>query len=184
MSKRILIVTGSPRKDGNSDSMAKAFAKGATAHGHSVEYFEAAFKSFSGCRACDMCWTKGKACVIEDDWQDFSAKLEAADVVAFAYPMYWSTMPSQLKAAIDRLYSYCSTKTIRPLTGKQTVLMLCGECLGADIFRDALHAHEGLDGYFHWKNIGTILIDGVFEKGKIQETDALERAYQLGLSIE
>ena len=62
--------------------------------------------------------------------------------------------------------------------------MLCGECLGADIFRDALHAHEGLDGYFHWKNIGTILIDGVFEKGKIQETDALERAYQLGLSIE
>lgn len=183
MSKKILMITGSPRKNGNSESMANAFIQGATEHGHSVERFDAAFKNVAGCIACDQCWSNGNACVRDDDWQEFSQKLERADVVVFAYPLYWSTMPAQLKAVVDRLYSYCSTNTIRPLTGKQTALLLCGECIGQEIFADALHAHEGINAYFSWKCIGTVCIDGVFEKGKIQQTTGLEQAYRLGLSV-
>lgn len=184
MNKTILVITGSPRKNGNSQSMADEFIRGAQEHGHTIERFDAAYKTIAGCVACDRCWSNGNACAVNDDWQEFSQKLERADIVVFAYPLYWSTMPAQLKAAIDRLYSYCSPNTIRPLTGKKTILLLCGECLGQEIFTDTLHVHEGINGYFEWENIGAICIDGVFEKGKIKETDGLERAYQLGLSIE
>lgn len=183
MAKNVFIMTGSPRKDGNSARLANAFAKGAQEHGHNVEFFHAAFRSFSGCRACDQCWTKGKACIMQDDWQEFSDKLEKADVVVFAYPMYWNTMPAQLKAAIDRLYSYCSPKALRSLNGKQTALLLCGECLGEEIFADALHGQDSMTRYFQWEEIGRVLVDGVFEAGKVEETDGLERAYQLGLRV-
>lgn len=183
MGKNILIITGSPRRDGNSARMAQAFIDGASEKGHHIERFDAAFRKFAGCLACDQCWTHGKACVIEDDWQELSDKLERADVVAFAYPLYWSAMPAQLKAAIDRLYSYCSDKTLRPLTGKQAVLLLCGECEGQKIFCDALSMHEGLNGYFQWTIVGKILVDSVLERGAIDQTDAAKRAHALGASL-
>lgn len=169
MRKNILVVTGSPRKHGNSAAMADAFMRGAQEAGHKLERFDMAFHHIAGCTACDRCWDDGRACCIKDDWQEFSDKLEHADVVVFAYPLYWSTMPAQIKAAIDRLYSYCSAKTIRPLTGKEVVLLLCGECEGQQIFRESLSIHEGINQYFDWKTVGTVTVDGVFECGAIQK---------------
>ena len=65
MSKRILILTGSPRRDGNSDLMAEAFARGASEVGNRVMRFEAAHKHIQGCRACDQCFSKdNKACIL------------------------------------------------------------------------------------------------------------------------
>ena len=58
MSKRILILTGSPRRGGNSDLMADAFAKGASEAGNSVVQFNTAHKHIQGCRACDNCFSK------------------------------------------------------------------------------------------------------------------------------
>lgn len=183
MAKNILIVTGSPRRGGNSDRMADAFLRGAQRAGHTVTKFEAAFCKLSGCLACDRCWTEGRACIVNDDWQDFSDRLEQADVIVFAYPLYWGTMPSQLKRLVDRLYSYCSPKTLRSIHGKHTVLLACGECEGQEIFRDALSAQEGLNGYFEWTMAGTVLADSVFESGAIEKTDALARAEELGASL-
>lgn len=164
--------------------MAQAFERGAEEKGHRIVRFNAAFRKLAGCTACDRCWTKNeRACVIEDDWQEFADQLEKADVVVFAYPLYWSTMPAQLKAAVDRLYAYCSDKTIRTLTGKQTVLLLCCECEGQENFRDTLHVHEGLNGYFSWENAGTLTVDSVFESGAVEKTDALDRAYCMGKTL-
>lgn len=183
MCKNILVVTGSPRKKGNSESMAEAFIRGAQQKGHVIERFDVAFRRIAGCTACDHCWSKGRACIIEDDWQEFSDKLERADVVVFAYPLYWSVMPAQMKALVDRLYSYCSSKTIRPLTGKQVVLLLCGECEGQQIFREALSMHDGINQYFSWNTVGVLTVDGVFERGAIAKTDALARAEAIGASV-
>ncbi|MBQ8145124.1 MAG: flavodoxin family protein, partial [Butyricicoccus sp.] len=172
------------RIDGNSAAMAKSFIRGAVEAGHSVDTFNAAFHSLRGCTACDRCWTHGgRACIIDDDWQEFADKLERADVVVFAYPLYWSAMPAQLKLAIDRLYAYCSPKTARPLTDKQSILLLCGECEGQEIFKDALATHEGLNGYFSWTDGGKLLVDSVFERGAIEKTDALARACEMGRSL-
>ena len=184
MKKNVFVITGSPRIDGNSAAMAKAFIRGAEEAGHTIETFNAAFHSLRGCNACDQCWTRGgKACVIDDDWQEFAEKLERADVVVFAYPLYWSAMPAQLKLAVDRLYSYCSPKTERPLTGKQSVLLLCGECVGQEIFKEAVSMQNGLNGFFSWTDAGKLLVDNVFERGAIEKTDALGRAYEMGKTI-
>lgn len=183
MQKKILIVTGSPRKQGNSAAMAEAFACGAKKNGHEVERFDAAFQPIAGCAACDRCWENGQACCRQDAWQVFAGQLEKADVVVFAYPLYWSTMPAQIKAAIDRLYSYCSPKALRTLAGKKIVLLLCGECAGQQIFREALSVHEGINRYFDWETVGMVTVDGVFECGAIKKTDALIRAEQLGASM-
>lgn len=58
--KNILVLTGSPRRNGNSDSMADAFIKGAQSAGHEVNIFETSSKDIGGCRACNTCWSKGK----------------------------------------------------------------------------------------------------------------------------
>lgn len=183
MGKNVFVVTGSPRKNGNSARMAQAFCRGAAESGHVTAVFETAFRRIGGCTACDQCWTDGRACVIDDDWQAFASGLERADVVVFAYPLYWSGMPAQIKAAVDRLYAYCSDRTLRPLTGKQTVLLLCGECEGQAIFGGALAMHEGLNHYFDWKPAGMVLADRVFEAGAIDATDALARAKALGAAL-
>ena len=185
MSKKIFVITGSPRKGGNSSIMADAFIRGAEEAGNSVKRFDTAFKNIAGCKACDACWTNGRACVFSDDWQEFSDNLEAADIVVFAHPIYWSGMPSELKAAIDRTYSYCSAKTIRPLDGKQIVLLLCCECEGMSNFSQTLDCYEGMSGYFKWTELGRVLQDSVFEKGAVNShPDTIEKCYQLGKSIQ
>lgn len=78
MSKRILILTGSPRRGGNSDLMADAFAKGASEAGNSVVQFNTAHKHIQGCRACDNCFSKDllparkKKFLIISDYQEFA----------------------------------------------------------------------------------------------------------------
>lgn len=183
MSKTVLVITGSLRRGGNSDQLAEALGKGTREAGHRVEKFETAFRRIAGCTACEQCWSKGRACVIEDDWQELSEKMEAADVLVFAYPLYWSTMPAQMKGAVDRLFSCCAADCARPLTGKEYVALLCGECEGDGIFREARAVHKGLEGYFAWRQVGEVAVHSVFEKGAILKTGALDRAYRLGLSL-
>lgn len=68
MSKKIVVITGSPRKNGNSAAMADAFIQAAEARGHAVTRFDAALKQVGGCRACETCFKTGKACSFDDDF--------------------------------------------------------------------------------------------------------------------
>ena len=68
MSKQILILTGSPRPNGNSFLLAEAFTKGAEEAGHTVRRFDTAHVEIDGCRACNQCYQHGKACVFDDDF--------------------------------------------------------------------------------------------------------------------
>lgn len=110
MSKRILILTGSPRKGGNSDLMADAFAKGASEPGNIVVRFDTAHKHIQGCRACDNCFSKGKACVFNDDFNELASLMAESDAIVFCTPLYWYSFPTQMKAAIDKFYSFCIGK--------------------------------------------------------------------------
>ena len=105
--KNILILTGSPRVGGNSDLMADAFQKGAESAGHKVIRYEAGRNAILPCRACESCFSNGKACVWDDRFSNELAPLiEEADVIVLATPLYWFTFPAQLKAAIDKMYSF------------------------------------------------------------------------------
>ena len=184
MSKQILVITGSPRKEGNSDMLADAFIKGATASGHKVDKFMSAFHKIGGCLACNGCWSKGTPCVQSDDFNDKLAPLlEKADVLIFCTPLYAYTFPTQIKAPLDRLFPYGKESWMKPLKVKETALIICGADDGDEPFHASVESYRHLIGFFEWKNRGELIVPSVNDKGDIKNTDGLQRAEALGKSI-
>ena len=108
--KKVLVVSSTPRVDGNSEILAKEFARGAEEAGHKVDFVTLRDKKIGYCRACDACRKLGH-CVLADDMTALYEKLLAADVIFLATPVYFYSMSAQLKTFIDRLY--CIDKRIR-----------------------------------------------------------------------
>lgn len=119
MSKKIVVITGSPRKNGNSFAMTEAFIKAAETKGHTVTRFDAAMRKLDGCHACETCYKTGKACSFDDDFNTLAPSILEADAVVFTMPVYWYSIPAQIKCVIDRLFSFVvggkdiSGKTVR-----------------------------------------------------------------------
>jgi len=108
MPKKILIINGSPKKNGNTSILISAFTKGAKSKGASVEVINAAFlkNKMNGCNSCRGCQeTKEFACVIDDDASKVIQKMIKADVIVFATPLYFYGASAQLKAIMDRMFS-------------------------------------------------------------------------------
>ena len=99
--KRVLILSASPRKNGNSDILCHQFMKGADEAGHKAEMISLYDKDIRFCRACYACFETGK-CVWKDDMAEILEKMQAADVIAVATPTYFLTMNGMLKTVIDR----------------------------------------------------------------------------------
>ncbi len=91
---KILVLTGSPRKNGNSNTLAEHFINGAKEAGHEVTRFDAASSKVHPCIACNKCGMNGP-CVFKDDFEVVREHIIPADLVAFATPMYYLTTPSQ-----------------------------------------------------------------------------------------
>ncbi|MCI9220628.1 MAG: flavodoxin family protein, partial [Lachnospiraceae bacterium] len=104
MSKKIVVITGSPRKNGNSFAMTEAFIKAAEEKGHTVTRFDAAMKKVGGCRACETCYSTGKACTFDDDFNTMAPAILEADAIVFTMPVYWYSIPAQIKGVIDRIF--------------------------------------------------------------------------------
>lgn len=101
---KILVLTGSPRKNGNSKTLADNFIKGATEAGHEIVRFDAAQKDVHPCIACNSCGMNGP-CVFKDDFEFVRKHIADADMVVFATPMYYFGFSAQLKTVIDRFYA-------------------------------------------------------------------------------
>ena len=125
MSKKIVVITGSPRKNGNSFAMTDAFIKAAEAKGHTVTRFDAAMKKVGGCRACETCFSTGKACTFDDDFNIIAPAILEADAVVFTMPVYWYSIPAQIKGVIDRIFSLVVGG--KDITGKECALISCCE---------------------------------------------------------
>lgn len=101
MSKNILVISTSPRKGGNSETLADAFIHGANESGHSTEKICLYDKTISFCKGCLAC-LKSHRCVIHDDADDIAQKMSKADVLVFATPIYYYEMCGQMKTMLDR----------------------------------------------------------------------------------
>ena len=101
MSKKILILSGSPRKGGNSDYLCEQFLKGARAAGHIVEKIFVSEKNIGYCRACYAC-RKTHKCIIKDDMAEILDKMIQADVLVLASPVYFYSINAQIKTVLDR----------------------------------------------------------------------------------
>ncbi len=125
MSKKIVVITGSPRKKGNSFAMTDAFIEAAKAKGHTVTRFDAAMMKLSGCHACETCYKTGKACSFDDDFNLIAPAILEADALVFTMPVYWYSIPSQIKSVIDRIYSLVVGG--KDIAGKECALIACCE---------------------------------------------------------
>lgn len=181
MSKNILVLTGSPRKGGNSDQLADAFIAGAQQAGHTVVKYATGDKQIKGCRACNTCFSKGTACSIPDDFNELAPLVENADMIAFATPLYWFSFPAQLKAAIDKFFSFLiGQKTLKI---KKAVLLVCAGDKNEAGFEGIVTTYKLITGHMGWKDSGTILVPGLMAKDDILKTDGLIRAEKLGNCI-
>jgi multimeric flavodoxin WrbA len=183
MNKKILILTGSPRKNGNSDMLADAFMKGAQEKGHTVNKIEVANLNVSGCNACDECWTKDEACIQCDDMTEIEPLLESADMLVLVSPLYFSGISAQLKAVIDRLYAYCVGNCKKPLKVKESALIMCGECDEERFFSGAIDTYKYTADYMKWEDRGILIATSVSAKGDILQGDWLTKARTFGISI-
>lgn len=106
MKPKILIVLGSPRKKGNSATLAARVAGGAKAHGAEVETVYLNGLDIKPCQGCEKCQRPAfEGCAIEDGMGPLYAKLKAADTLVMASPIYWFNISAQTKIFIDRLYA-------------------------------------------------------------------------------
>ena len=175
---KILVLTGSPRKGGNSATLANYFTRGAKAAGHSVERFDAAFKKVHSCIACNTCGMNGP-CVFKDDFEFVRKHIVDADCVVFATPMYYFGISSQLKAVIDRFYAINGSIHVRK---KAVLLMTYANTAASEAVPIKSH-YDVLLKYLGWTDAGQIIAPGVWPVGAITHTEFPEKAYQLGKHI-
>lgn len=181
MEKNILILTASARAGGNSDLMAQAFEEGARQAGHTVQVFRTAQSRIRPCLACDACFSNGKACAVDDGFNELAPLLEQADLLVLAMPLYWYSFPASIKAAIDKLYAFVIGG--RELKIKEAVLLICGEIAEERVFEGAVRSYELILEDRGWTDRGRIVVPGVNKKGDILQTDALGRIRALGAGM-
>ncbi len=121
--RKVLIVLGSPRRKGNSATLAGEVAAGAKAAGAGVETVFLQHLTVKPCAACGACQKKGaKGCAQKDDMHSLYPKLTAADAIVLASPVYWFNLSAQMKAFIDRWYALQGEK--EGLAGKRMALVM------------------------------------------------------------
>jgi len=175
---KILVLTGSPRKGGNSATLADNFIKGATEAGHSVTRFDAAFKKVHPCIACNKCGMDGP-CIFKDDFETVRENIVDADVVVFATPMYYFGFSAQLKTVIDRFYAI-NGQIHRP---KKAVLLMTYANSAASEAEPIKKHYEVLLNYLGWQDAGQVIAPGVWPIGAINHTAYPQQAYELGKNI-
>ena len=180
MGKKIVVITGSPRRNGNSSAMSDAFIKAATEKGHTVTRFDAAMMNIGGCHACQTCFKTGKACSFDDDFNMIAPYILESDVIVFSMPVYWYSIPAQIKAVIDRIYSFAVAG--KDISGKECALIACCEddITVLDGVRIPIERTAALN---KWTMVGEVLVPGVLNVGDIYNTDGCRRAAALADKI-
>jgi multimeric flavodoxin WrbA len=180
--KQVLVILGSPRKKGNSSTLAARISRGAKSAGGEVETVFLHALEISPCRGCDTCKKPNtKGCAIKDDMQEIYQKLIEADAWVIASPVYWFTMSAQTKTFMDRCYALTAYAK-NPFVGKRiAIAMSYGD---ADPVKsgcvNALRTFQDAYRYTGSKIVGMVYGSAV-EVGEIARNKALMReAEELG----
>ena len=181
MGKKIIVLNGSPRKNGNTSALVKAFREGAEGAGHSVTEFWLGGMKINGCRGCCAGGKNPESpCVQKDDMEQIYPAYKEADVVVLASPLYYWTISGQLKCAFDRLFAVAECDPNYTNPRKESALLMAAEGNG---FEETVYWYDRLMGHIGWKDWGKVLCGGVMAVGDIEGKPELEEARRLGASI-
>lgn len=181
MNKKIVILNGSPRKNGNTSGLIRAFIEGSEQAGNTVACFDLQQMNIHPCMGC---FSGGKAiespCVQKDDMEQIYPAYREADVVVLASPLYYWSISGQLKCAIDRLFAVAESDPGYSNPPKDAVLLMAAEGNG---FEETVYWYDRLMNHLKWKDLGKILVGGVMDIGDIAGKPELEMARKLGDAI-
>lgn len=175
--KKIVVITGSPRK-GATEAMADAFQSAAESKDFEVARFNAAKMKVAGCRNCNACGkVAGRTCVFDDDFTAVSRAVLEADGIVFATPTYWFSWPWQIKATLDRFFSFSVGGF--GLTGKKVALIAsCGEPT-VETMDGLVFSFEKSAAFLNLTDVGHVLVAGVQAVDDYKKADATVRAAAL-----
>ena len=175
----ILILSGSPRRGGNTKLMAEVFAKGAAEH-HHVEIVSVSDVKVNPCLGCNACFkNETHACVQKDDMSLIYEKMNHADMLVIASPVYFYGLSAQLKAVIDR----CHNPIRDTFRIKKMALLLVGAATLPELFDSILAQYQLSLNFFKLEDAGRVLVRSIKDKGDIKNTNALNEAFELGQQI-
>jgi len=179
MKKKVLIISASPRRYGNSDLLCDRFLAGALEAGHTADKIFLRDKKINFCLACDACKKNGGTCVQKDDMARILEQIVAADVLVLATPVYFYTMNAQMKTLIDR------TVAKYPSLGTKDVYIIIA---AADSSKPAMERTiEGfrgfLDCYADMTGKGIVYGTGAWKAGDINGSPSMDEAYAMGKNV-
>ncbi len=177
--KNVLIISASPRKNGNSDMLCERFAQGAEESGHRVEKIFLASEKIGYCRGCGVC-NSTHQCVQKDDMAEILDKMIKADVIVLATPVYFYSMDGQMKTFIDR-----TVPRYTEIVDKDFYfIMTAADTEKANLER-TLEAFRGFteDCLEGAREAGIIYGVGAWNVGEIKSTPAYMQAYEMGRSV-
>ena len=185
---KILGISGSPRKGGNSDTLLKHILAGAENAGTATEAIHLRDYQFQGCIGCEKCRKAGQCIGLQDGMQIIYPKITEASGMVLVSPTHNHNVTAWMKAFIDRLYCYYNFSEERPgswssrLAGqnRRAVIASIGEQKsyeeGVGFTLNAMRIPIEDLGY---QVIGELPVLGVFKKGGISK-QILEKAESLG----
>jgi multimeric flavodoxin WrbA len=189
MAKKILVLSGSPRKDGNTATLVGWFVEGARSKGARVEVVSTAFLKYktNGCMSCRVCQKSDKyECVVNDEAKPILAKMAVMDVIVMATPLYFFSASAQLKLIFDRMFSLYKWDNAAgimetPLKGKTLVLIASAF---EDVGLDALEKPFVLTADYTGMEFESLLVPNAGVSGDIKDKDDIrEKAVALGVKV-
>lgn len=176
----IMVLRGSPRRNGSSNLLANHFIQGARESGHNIIDVDVAHANIHPCIGCKACDFRGKPCIQNDAMIDIKAQILKADMLVFVTPLYYFGMSAQLKMCLDRC---CSIN--RQITEKRMKSALLVSAWNEDDWTmTALKMHyETLCRYLNFENMGEVLGIGCGIVEKTKESCFPQMAYQLGRTL-
>lgn len=184
MSKKIIILNGSPRPNGNTKALIQKFTEGAESKGHTVKCFDLQTMNIHGCRGCfGGGKDKSSPCVQKDDMLKIYPEYMAAEIVVLASPMYYWGFSGQLKCAFDRLFAVAECNPSYENPKKDCILLMASEGDSKSNFEPVENYYMSLLKNLEWHNLGIVVAGGVLHIGDIEGHKALEEAKALGASL-
>lgn len=177
--KRILIISASPRKNGNSDILCDRFAEGARESGHEAEKVFLASQNIGYCRGCGVCNSTHR-CVQKDDMEAILEKMVAADVIVLATPVYFYSMDGQMKTLIDR-----TVPRYTEIKDKDFYFIMTAADTEKESLNRTMEAFRGFteDCLEGAKEAGILYGTGAWQAGEIKSQPAYDEAYEMGKNV-
>ena len=175
--KKIVIITGSLRTNSNSGILADSFENTVKASGVQVVRINASKLNIGACHACMSCYSTGKACTFDDDFNKVVEELMDADGILIACPVYWYSFPAKVKALIDKFYALYNGGY--SFEGKKCALLTCCEDTDDNTFTGINFAFDETFKLMKAEIVGKVEVTGVAEAGEILRTDGQKQAERL-----